>query len=259
MSRRGSASLSDGRTDRGVSEVVAFVLVFGIVLSSVALLSMTGFQAMEEYQENEQLRNAERAVSALAENFNDVLRYDAIDERYGELALREGTVATGDDGTKLNVSVDHPDADSTEFGDLREGVTVDLGEFRYESGSETIAYDGGAVVRASDSASGTNSVVLERPHLRYSEDTNTAVVTFAQINATNRSIQSSENQGFTITVENRTAAVYEDDTEFEVNISLEESPYEDAWDDILEEDGDWQDGIDVEQVVITIVEVDIEY
>jgi len=39
--------------DRAVSDVLAFILVFAIILSSVALLSMTGFQAMEDYQEGE--------------------------------------------------------------------------------------------------------------------------------------------------------------------------------------------------------------
>jgi hypothetical protein len=78
------------RDDRAVSEVLSFVLVFGIILASVAVLSMTGFQAMQDSQRGEQLRNGERAMEALADNVNDVLRYDGIDQRRSELTLREG-------------------------------------------------------------------------------------------------------------------------------------------------------------------------
>ncbi|AXR81376.1 hypothetical protein AArcMg_1361 [Natrarchaeobaculum sulfurireducens] len=252
--------MSGADADRGVSEVIAFVLVFGIIFGSVALISVTGLQAMESYQENEQLQNAERAMGALADNFNDVMRYDGIEERYGELALQGGGVGTGSDGTQLNITVDGEPLDSSSyFGNEFDGVANDgvvtLGEFRYEHGSDEIAYDGGAVVRASEGSDGTNSAMLEGPHLKYNNETKTAVISLVSIDADDRSIQSDENLGFTMNVDERSSAVADIDDGHNLTVELEgESRYKDAWEDELE---DWED-VDAERVIITIAEVEID-
>ena len=256
---RRTQQLTENDADRGVSEVIAFVLVFGIIFGSVAILSMTGFQAMENYQENEQLQNAERAMGALADNFNDVMRYGGIEERYGELALQGGSVVTGSDGTQLNITIDGEEFDEyddfeDEFDGVADGGVVSLGEFRYEYGSDEIAYDGGAVIRASEGSDGTDSVLLEQPHLKYNDETETAVISLVSVDADDRSIQSDENLGFTMSVEERasaTADIGDDDLEIE----LEGEPrYDGAWENALEE----LDGNDAERVVITIVEVEID-
>lgn len=249
-----------GSDERGVSEVVAFILVFGIVLGSIGLLSVTGFQAMDDYQRFEQQRNADRAMSALAENFNDVLRYGGIDQRSGELALRGGTIATDSGGTELNVSVDRGSGHEfignlSEFDEI-DGDQVELGEFSYESDSGTLYYDGGAVVREADGG----AVVLEEPHLEYDEDSETAIVSLVRIDADSRAIQSSESTGFTLTVESRSTAVLDsDDGLEEISVRIddpEDGTRDEAWEDEL--DG-WRDGRDVDRAVITVVTVDIEY
>jgi len=257
---RRTQRLTETDADRGVSEVIAFVLVFGIIFGSVAILSMTGFQAMESYQENEQLQNAERAVGALADNYNDVMRYGGIEERYGELALQGGTVVTGSDGTQLNITIDGEGIDEyddfeDEFDGVADNGTVTLGEFRYEHGSDEIAYDGGAVVRASERDGETNSVLLEEPHLKYNAETKTAVVSLVSVDADDRSFRSDENIGFTMSVDERSSAVADIDESHNLTIELEGEPrYEGAWTDALE---DWEDR-DVDRLLITIVEVEVE-
>ncbi|SFC10617.1 hypothetical protein SAMN05444422_104297 [Halobiforma haloterrestris] len=245
------------RDDRAVSEVVAFVLVFGIILSSIALLSVTGFQAMDDYQEIEQQRNGERAMGALAENFNDVLRYDGIDQRYGELSLRGGTIRTGSGGTAINVSVNGEFiGDRSAFDESGiDGDSLELGEFSYESGSDTLSYEGGAVIRESDGG----AVVLEDPLLTYNEETDTAIISLVRIAGDDRSIQSSESTGFTLSVENRTTEVVDDPGTVSVEVPTAESDAkEDAWERTLE---DWEVGErdDVDRAVITVVTVDISY
>ncbi|ELY87606.1 hypothetical protein C483_16943 [Natrialba hulunbeirensis JCM 10989] len=241
------------RDNRGVSEVIAFVLVFGIILSSVALLSMTGFQAMENYQENEQLQNAERAMDALAENYNDVLQYSAIEERYAELSLREGTVSTGSSGTGLNITVG--DTVVKEDLDIGEENTdyINLGEFAYTTGSDTIAYDGGAVVRESE----YGSAVVRQPHLKCSDDR--AIISLVTVDADERSIQSSDGLGFTMAVENRTSKLYPasgDDVEIQVDSPTAET----AWEDHILERGNWDKGeCSADEVLVTVVEVSIDY
>ncbi|MDZ7730673.1 MAG: hypothetical protein U5K37_06770 [Natrialbaceae archaeon] len=60
------------RDDRGVSELVGFTLSFGIIMASIALLYGFGYPGIIDYQEHEQLNNAERSFDAMAENFDDV-------------------------------------------------------------------------------------------------------------------------------------------------------------------------------------------
>ena len=91
--------------DRAVSEVIAFVLVFAIVIGSVALLYGVGFDAMAGYQSGEQLRNAERGMGALATGFADLQRSAGIDERAGELQLRDGTLHVREGGTELTIPI----------------------------------------------------------------------------------------------------------------------------------------------------------
>lgn len=232
--------------DRGVSEVVGFVFVFGIIIGSVAMLSVVGFQLMEGYQENEQLRNAERGMTALANNFDDVTRYDGVDERSGELAIREGTVRTGSGGTVLNVTVDG------------EPVFEDsLGTFRYERGSTAIAYDGGGVFRAEESG----DVSLSNPPLRCGDDV--AVVSLVVIDAGDRTLRSDEVQEFTLKETNRTVSVGVEGTT--VSVGVEETPYENGWESALRgENWSWDEGertatCDVDRATVRIVETELAY
>lgn len=233
--------------DRAVSEVLAFVLIFGMILTSVTVLSMTGFQAMDDYRQTEQVRNADRAMIALADNFNDVLRYNGIDQRYGELSLREGTVTTGSGGTTINVSVDgEPIGNKSAFPTV-ENETIELGTFTYEYDSKTIAYEGGGVVRASESG----SVVLKEPLLTCRNET--AIISLIRIDADNQSIQSGDGLGFTMRVDERNSEMYS--VENNVTVTVTDTSYDRAWKSVEEE---WSSCTPT-QVQITVVTVDIEY
>lgn len=237
--------------DRAVSELVGFVLVFGIILSSVALLSVTGFQAMEDYQEVEQQRNAQRAMTALADNFNDVARHDGIDRRYGELSLRGGTISTNADGPTVYINL----TSSANSGALSEYDTggdpeleFELGAFEYEAESTAISYQGGAVVHKQ------GELFIREPLVRYNEDTNVAVISLVKIDGTGRSIQSSGGQGVTISVDDRTSELYNTD-----DIDTIESDDEPWSGELAELDGSIDDSADVDRVLVTIVEADVEY
>ncbi|MFC6767580.1 DUF7289 family protein [Natrinema soli] len=216
------------------------MLVFATIIVSVALLSTFGMQAMTEYQEGEQLQNAERAMVSLSDNFDDVLRHDGIEQRYGELSLREGTITTGDSGTVVTIKSTSSKIDEE----------VNLGEFTYQSGSDTIAYEGGGVLRSD----GEGSVVLKRPSLTCRED-GAAVISLIKTDSENRSIQSSGGLGVTMTETDRTRTTYDDiDT---VTVEAIDSDYDDAWDDVYNSSDEWTCNAD--RAVITIVTVDIEY
>ncbi|WP_254763480.1 DUF7289 family protein [Natrinema marinum] len=240
--------------DRGVSDVLAFVLVFGIILSSVALLATVGFQSMRDYQEGEQLRNAERAMEALAVNFDSVLRHDGVEKRYGELSLREGTISTGPSGTNLTILIDG------NAGNVSANP-IDLGEFTYETGETTIAYEGGGVVRAGE----TGSAVVKRPQLTCRPESDTVVISVVAINASDQSILSSGGLGVSMTERQRETYIEDGDVSVRLNTS-----YERAWNATLERSG-WQTSGSAsgdilatcnnptDRVVITVVRADVNY
>ncbi|MHC3437525.1 DUF7289 family protein [Natrialbaceae archaeon A-gly3] len=243
--------------ERAVSDVVAFVLVFAIIIGSVGLISVTAFSSMEGLQESEQMRNAERGMGALADNFNDVLRYDAIEERSGELSLREGTVRTGSDGASINVTV------WDNGGDRITSNETSLGQFTYERGGTTIAYEGGGVFRGEDSG----DVLLERPRMKC-EDDGAAVVSLVAIDADDRSLQSHDGQEFTVIEErdheNRTVETHTENVG-KVNVTVENTDFENGWESTLSRgDWEWDDEentgtCEADRATIRIVVVDLEF
>nr|WP_309545795.1 hypothetical protein [Natrinema limicola] len=199
-------------------------------------------------------------MEAFAENANDVMRYDGIDTRRGELSLQEGTVRTSDGGTKLNITIEKTgstvDIPEDEFSSYGTGDTVNIGEFTYIVDDDRIAYEGGGVVRGDDSG----SVFLKRPQVRCDDET--AVISLVTISADDRSIQSSGQVGFTISEVNRTSKAYSGVAEVSIDVDPN-SQNSDAWNSTLD---DWSGGNDGTcslggggQVVVTLTEVDIEY
>nr|WP_226481782.1 hypothetical protein [Natrinema amylolyticum] len=218
------------------------------------LLSMTGFQAMADYSDNEQLRNSERAMEALTENFNDIMRHDGIDKRRGELSLQEGTFSTGSDGTELTIEIDSNSADAS---------PTTLGELTYTTGSDTIAYEGGGIVRSAENG---GSVVLKRPQLTCDPTNETAMITLTSIETDSRSIQSSGTLEVTMNELNRETQIESDVNEVTITADTD---YDNAWNTTLDRSG-WEtesypdatctsDAGNQLRVVITVVEADIEY
>lgn len=242
--------------ERAVSDLIAFVLVFAVVIGSVGLISVTAFSSMESLQEDEQMKNAERGMGALADNFNDVLRYDAIEERAGELSLREGTVRTGSGGPTANVTV--------YYGGESDSYETTLGRFVYDRGGTTIAYEGGGVFRGEENG---GDIDLERPRLKCNAD-GAAVVSLVAIDADDRALQSPDGQEFTVIEdrdhENRTVETYTEDVDH-VNVTVENTDFENGWESTLDRgDWGWDDAegtgtCDAERATVRIVVVDLEF
>lgn len=90
------------RRDRGVSDVIGYVLVFSLVASVVAIVSVTGVGALEDARFAEQVNNAERAYDVLADNLDDVHREGA-PSRATEINLQDARLDTTTNAT-INVS-----------------------------------------------------------------------------------------------------------------------------------------------------------
>lgn len=82
-------------SDRGVSEVMGFVLVFVLVTGTVAIVYATGFSGLQDAQQAEKLGNVERAFDVLADNVEDLHRNGA-PSRATEVKLAGGSIDTAD-------------------------------------------------------------------------------------------------------------------------------------------------------------------
>lgn len=81
------------REDRAISDVVGYILVFSLVVSMVAIISVSGFGSLSDARNAEQANNAERAFDVLADNIADTYEAGA-PSRATEISLNEARVHT---------------------------------------------------------------------------------------------------------------------------------------------------------------------
>ena len=144
-------------TDRAVSDVVGYVLVFSLIVATIGIVTTVGFATLEDRQSAEQLNNAERAFDVFANNADDIYRGGA-PSRATEMRLAGGTLRYGEP-TELVVR----DADDSD-----QNRTVRYTPLVYTDGDAEIAYEGGAVIR--DDGHG-GAMVREPPFRIHSERT----------------------------------------------------------------------------------------
>jgi hypothetical protein len=222
--------------DRGVSAVLSFVLVLGIVLGSVAVLSVAGFGLLDEQRETEELRTAERGMTNLAADLDDLARYDGLERRTAVLPVGDGTLVVDDGGTELEVDFD-PVADEE---------AIELGTLSYRSGSETVAYDGGAVVRSDEAG----SQLRRQPTATCREDR--AIVSLVRIETDGRSVHTGGQVAVTARVVERSSRTI--DVDERVSITAGETDHGRAWDPLENELAD----CDPERVRLTVTTVSLE-
>lgn len=137
--------------DRGVSEVLSFVLVFALVISTVVIVYALGYPALLHVQDVERSNNAERAMTTIADTMTDVTVHGA-PSRATEVKLSEASLSFGAP-TTVTVRNDT-------------GGVVATSEFRplvYEGADGTrLVYAGGGVFREQEDG---GFVVVRDPEL----------------------------------------------------------------------------------------------
>lgn len=159
MSRRRVRTVSVGGVsslagdDRGVSNVVGYVLVFSLITVTIGAVFAVGITGVEDRREAERVANVERAFDVLDDNLRDVQRYGD-PNRATEVRLAGGALSVS--GETRVVLADTDETDDVENGTLAEWTSRTV---TYREGDTTIAYDAGALVRGD----GDGSVMLSEP------------------------------------------------------------------------------------------------
>jgi|GEM_PF-731781 len=203
--------------DRAVSDLLAFVLVFGIIITSVGVVYIFGLGALGDAQAGQQDRNAERAFSSMGASFND-LQTNRGQERLAELNPR---------GARMSIDEVEPEITIRESnGD--EIVSTGAGAMHYDNDNTRISYELGAVFRSDDG----NSVMIREPEFvcRQLEDPDEtrAIVSFvdASIEGDGPTAVGSESTMQIGAIQEEQQAHTHDD---KIEITIEGSSHADAW------------------------------
>ncbi|WP_435335694.1 DUF7289 family protein [Haloarchaeobius sp. TZWWS8] len=243
--------------DRSVSDVLAFTIVFGIVISSVGLVYTVGFGALSEFQEGEQQTNAVRAFDAMSTTFDDI-QDRGEPGRAGTLALSGGTIQVVED-SDITISVENASG-----GEIW-STSRTTGSLRYTLEETTVAYENGGVFRKDRD----NSVLVSQPSIRCSPSSDRAVVSVVVLNGesgakggdTNVEIVSRENASRLVYLyPNRNL----NGTAASVNVTISGSSFDDAWNRHLASSG-WDDngggeyGCEATQIVVRVTVIDVDF
>jgi hypothetical protein len=223
---------------RGVSTVVGFVLVFAILMTSIAVLYGSGVGTLEQARESEQVTNAERAMVALSENFGAIHRGRA-PGRAGEIRLAGGTL-TVNETSSFRLVVNR--------GGTVVQQDVGVGSLVYRLDDAAVWYEAGAVFRNG----GESSVVAARPAFACNDER--ALVSTVTVRPASGSTSVGK-QGTVVVVGRESdrslvfptdAAPQTDATDTTVRFEIRESANRDAWDRYLTENGWTKVGDDYE-------------
>ncbi|MCL9814339.1 DUF7289 family protein [Natranaeroarchaeum aerophilus] len=201
--------------DRAVSDLLAFVLVFGIIITSVGVVYIFGLGALGDAQAAQQDRNAERAFSSMGASFND-LQTNRGQERLAELNPR---------GARMSIDESSPTISVDGISELND---QDMGAMHYDNDNTRISYELGAVFRSDDE----NSVMIREPEFvcRQLEDPDEtrAIVSFvdASIEGDGPTAVGSESTMQIGAIQEEQQAHTHDN---EIEITIEGSSHADAW------------------------------
>lgn len=128
--------------DRGVSDVIGFILVFSLVASTVAIISLSGFDSLQGVRDSEQTNNVERAFDVLADNMGDIHREGA-PSRATEINLNDAQLSTTE---TVTVNLTWEEKSSRDRIDVMKTTVAPI-VWSGRDGNTEIVYSLGAVIR----------------------------------------------------------------------------------------------------------------
>ncbi len=161
--------------DRGVSEAIGFVLILGLMVTSIAMVTLYGYPVLLKEQSNTDVRNMERAMIVVQ---NDIKNICYKNVPYEETVLQ----VSGGALEVLNASTVPPYFNiSTSDGCFTGNIS--LGKLRYSSdrGSTVITLENGAVLTRQEGQQG--STMLAEPRWFFDDPTDTLVIYTINISA----------------------------------------------------------------------------
>lgn len=130
--------------DRGVSDVVAFVLTFSIIIVGVGVASTGTFDTLVEVSENQHIQNSERGLESAAAAL-DNLDQNADTYRRFDVGVAGGSVIYSQ--TEVTINVSGSGISGATEDDINRTVSINAIEKRFENRGINLAFEGGGVFR----------------------------------------------------------------------------------------------------------------
>ena len=146
--------------NRGASDVIGFILVFGLIITSIALVSVTAFAAIQDAQESQERQNVLRAFTVLDDNVQEVVNNDA-DSRATEIDVDENAQLFYGENVTVTVTAINPSSSDDELSKQTSRPII----YRI-SATEQIVYVNGAIIQSF----GDNSTMYRDPKVYKTSD-----------------------------------------------------------------------------------------
>lgn len=162
---------------RSVSDTVAFVLMFSIIIMSVAAVSTTGVNQLTDIRDEERVNSAERGMVATAAIFdsihrqNDPFRTITVPLNTGHLWINETNITVNVSGTATSAGFE---------SNVSQKYRVNSLEHRFDRNpyDVTLAYESGGAFRTTENSEG----IVPRYTPSWRCDGETAIVSLVTLN-----------------------------------------------------------------------------
>lgn len=155
---------------RGISDLIGFSLTFGIIITSVILVSTVGFSQLDDVRDSQRIDNAEQSfqlvgdtLESIEEQSGGATRMEAIDLADGTLKFTDGSTAT--------ITVH-------QTGGVTYSETIPLGSLEYTHGAMNVSSESGAMFRQQEHG----GLMKREPEFVCNGDV--AVVSFVSLDST---------------------------------------------------------------------------
>lgn len=241
--RDGPAGCSQSR-ERAVSDLVAFVLMFALILTGVGIVSFGVVGNLSEFSDREQVENAERGMVAAAATIDDIHRQNDT-RRTFSLALGGGEVVLN--GSAISVTV----SGGSGFNGTYQTNAI---EHRFDRSPRdvTVVYEAGAVFRSPGAGARYEPAVTCRDDV--------AIVSLVRLTGSGISIAEGSDTAtplnpralpsdspvadvgqsllFAATIQNRTRTFAQFETNETLRVNVSRSAYPQQWDRHFSEKAD---------------------
>jgi hypothetical protein len=164
--------------ESGVSETVAFIIIFGIVMTGIGIVTLYGYPALMSQQENANIKNMEKNMLVLQSDLKS-LTFKSVPYQETAIQVSGGTLTIREDPPSdpyflISNDTGYPIVPQFEPGELK---------FISGTGEATIVLENGAVhIRYWSSPDG--SAMISTPPWYYDEVTRTYVIYLIRVNGT---------------------------------------------------------------------------
>jgi len=215
--------ISAGNNEEAVSEAIGFIIIFGLVLTGIALITLYGYPMLMQQQSNADVRNMEQTMVVLQNDIKS-LCYKNVPYKETSMQVSGGSLAV------VNTS-----GTDQRFNITRNGNTISFspGMLLYDSDNQdaAIALENGAVIRAQ---AGGSSMLAE-PRWYFDDASDTLVINLIALNATGTMARSG--MGGVRLKLNGTDTLMDEDTAGDVTVTYDaltaSSNFSKAWENYL--------------------------